>query len=275
MRVYLTGGPKEPVVKDISEIRKLIQKAIPSEKDRAEVDKYLKQIEGDYVLIKNQYLKTASAGMSYGIVIHEIEKVIGALNEAVKREVTSKQIKNLAKHLSKLIGSYSELLRNRSRSKHTLSSLVNQAEFSIQYRLEAHNIHLKKDIAQFGEYSVYCSSNLIVGSLINIIDNSIWWTTYAEVPERKILIKVTDEIDGHLAIVVADNGCGFSISAEDAIKPFVSTKSGGMGLGLNIVNEIMLSQNGTLAFPDYGDIDLPKDYQNGAIVALVFKEISR
>jgi nitrogen fixation/metabolism regulation signal transduction histidine kinase len=119
---------------------------------------------------------------------------------------------------------------------------------------------------------VECASNLIVGSIINIIDNSIWWTTYAEVPQRYIIIKVTKEIDGHLAIVLADNGCGFTIAPEDAIKPFVSTKPSGMGLGLNVVNEIMLSQGGTLTFPDYGDVELPNRYKNGAIVALVFKE---
>lgn len=87
-----------------------------------------------------------------------------------------------------------------------------------------------------------------VGSIVNIAEQAM------PTGVQKYMI-----ID--LAIVLADNGCGFTIAPEDAIKPFVSTKpSGGMGLGLNIVNEIMISQGGTLAFPECGDVELPKKY---------------
>lgn len=272
LRIYLNGGKKEPVKQDVSLIRQKISVYIKDEKERKEIDGYLKRIEEDYSYIQKMYLKTASAGMSYGVVIHEIEKVIAELNNAVKAEKASTQVKNLAKHLARLVDSYAELLRNRAKSQNRLRDMIKQAVFSLQYRLEAHQINVEC-LTDFAENDyVDCASNLIVGSIINIIDNSIWWTTYAEVPKRHIIIKATKEINGHLAIVIADNGCGFSLSPEDAIKPFVSTKPSGMGLGLNIVNEIMLSQGGTLAFPDYGDVELPEIYKNGAVVALIFKE---
>lgn len=272
LRIYLNGGKKEPVKQDVSLIRQKISVYIKDEKERKEIDGYLKRIEEDYSYIQKMYLKTASAGMSYGVVIHEIEKVIAELNNAVKAEKASTQVTNLAKHLARLVDSYAELLRNRSKSQNRLRDMIKQAVFSLQYRLEAHQINVEC-LTDFAENDyVDCASNLIVGSIINIIDNSIWWTTYAEVPKRHIIIKATKEINGHLAIVIADNGCGFSLSPEDAIKPFVSTKPSGMGLGLNIVNEIMLSQGGTLAFPDYGDVELPEIYKNGAVVALIFKE---
>lgn len=272
LRIYLNGGKKEPVKQDVSLIRQKISVYIKDEKERKEIDGYLKRIEEDYSYIQKMYLKTASAGMSYGVVIHEIEKVIAELNNAVKAEKASTQVTNLAKHLARLVDSYAELLRNRAKSQNRLRDMIKQAVFSLQYRLEAHQINVEC-LTDFAENDyVDCASNLIVGSIINIIDNSIWWTTYAEVPKRHIIIKATKEINGHLAIVIADNGCGFSLSPEDAIKPFVSTKPSGMGLGLNIVNEIMLSQGGTLAFPDYGDVELPEIYKNGAVVALIFKE---
>ena len=272
LRIYLNGGKKEPVKQDVSLIRQKISVYIKDEKERKEIDGYLKRIEEDYSYIQKMYLKTASAGMSYGVIIHEIEKVIAELNNAVKAEKASTQVTNLAKHLARLVDSYAELLRNRAKSQNRLRDMIKQAVFSLQYRLEAHQINVEC-LTDFAENDyVDCASNLIVGSIINIIDNSIWWTTYAEVPKRHIIIKATKEINGHLAIVIADNGCGFSLSPEDAIKPFVSTKPSGMGLGLNIVNEIMLSQGGTLAFPDYGDVELPEIYKNGAVVALIFKE---
>lgn len=270
LRSFLGGGKKEPVTHDISLIRQRIAICIPDEKERKEVDGYLKRIEADFSFIKKMYLKTASAGMSYGVVIHEIEKVIEELNTAVKVEKASAQITSLARHLSRLVDSYAELLRNRSKSKNRIKDMIDQTIFSLQYRLDAHEIHVDKDF-DFCEEEVLCASNLIVGSIINIIDNSIWWTTYAGVPERCILIKVTHDIGGGPAIVIADNGCGFTLSPEDAIKPFVTMKPSGMGLGLNIVNEIMISQGGMLKFPDKGDIELPEKYRNGAVVALVFK----
>lgn len=72
--------------------------------------------------------------------------------------------------------------------------MVNQAVFSLQYRLDAHNVDLT--VESENDYVVNCASNLIVGSIINIIDNSIWWTTYAKVPQRKIYITVpADEVN--------------------------------------------------------------------------------
>ena len=123
-----------------------------------------------------------------------------------------------------------------------------------------------------GNVDVKCASNMIVGAIINIIDNSIYWTTYAKKPERKILFKITEEIEGVIGIVIADNGIGFKISGEDAIKPFVTTKTNGLGLGLNIVSEIMIAQNGTIVFPENGDIDLPQELQDGAVVMLAFSK---
>lgn len=271
LREYLNGGKKEPVKQDVSDIRQKIAVYIKDEKARKEIDGYLRRIEEDYNYIQKMYLKTASAGMSYGVVIHEIEKVIAELNTAVKLEKASAQITNLARHLARLVDSYAELLRNRAKSQNRLKNMIDQAIFSLQYRLDAHQMHVDI-ISNLENDSVECASNLIVGSIINIIDNSIWWTTYAEVPQRRLLIKTTTEIDGHLAIVIADNGCGFTLSPEDVIKPFVSTKPSGMGLGLNIVNEIMISQGGNLSFPDSGDVELPDEFKNGAVVALVFKE---
>lgn len=271
LRIFLGGGKKEPVTHDVSEIRKKVADCVPDKKARDEIDTYLKRIETDFDYLRKMYLKTASAGMSYGVVIHEIEKVISELNTAVVKEKSSLQITNLAKHLARLVDSYAELLRNRSKTNNYLKDMINQAIFSLQYRLDAHKVKVECVFDKMEPVQVFCAANLIVGSIINIIDNSIWWTTYAGVPEKSIYIKATDELNGKPAIVIADNGCGFSLLPEDAIKPFVSTKPNGMGLGLNIVNEIMISQGGALAFPERGDIDLPDRYKNGAVVALVFK----
>jgi len=172
-----------------------------------------------------------------------------------------------------VVDSYAELLRNKSKATNSLVDIIKQALFSVEYRLNAHEIEIIDEFSEYkGNVDVKCASNMIVGAIINIIDNSIYWTTYAKKPERKILFKITEEIEGVIGIVIADNGIGFKISGEDAIKPFVTTKTNGLGLGLNIVSEIMIAQNGTIVFPENGDIDLPQELQDGAVVMLAFSK---
>jgi nitrogen fixation/metabolism regulation signal transduction histidine kinase len=111
---------------------------------------------------------------------------------------------------------------------------------------------------------------------MNLIDNSIWWLDNKwgeQAGKKKILIEQLSDLNGHQAIVVADNGPGFIDPPEFLIEPFLSRKPDGMGLGLHIASEVMKAQGGELVFPDKGDIDLPKEF-NGAVVALSFKERS-
>lgn len=269
LRTALSGGAKEPVKEEISEIRKTISNSEMDKIVKVQLEHSLEKVERELDFLKQRYIKTANAGMSYGIVIHEIEKIINELKLAAREAGTSKKIRMLSTRLSRLVDSYAELLRNKSKAMNSLADIVKQALFSVEYRLDAHGVQIIDDYNESNEM-VRCASNMIIGAIINIIDNSIYWTTYAKKPNRKIYIKITDEIEGFVGIIIADNGTGFKIAGEDAIKPFVTTKTDGLGLGLNIVNEIMLAQNGTIIFPEYGDVSLPKEFNYGAVIMLAF-----
>lgn len=269
LRIALSGGAKEPVKEEISEIRKTISNSEMDKIVKAQLEHSLEKVERELDFLKQRYIKTANAGMSYGIVIHEIEKIINELKLAAREAGTSKKIKMLSTRLSRLVDSYAELLRNKSKAMNSLADIVKQALFSVEYRLDAHGVQIIDGFSD-SNLMVKCASNMIIGAIINIIDNSIYWTTYAKKPNRKIYVKITDEIEGFVGIVIADNGTGFKIAGEDAIKPFVTTKTDGLGLGLNIVNEIMLAQNGTIIFPEYGDVSLPKEFIYGAVIMLAF-----
>ena len=56
------------------------------------------------------------------------------------------------------------------------------------------------------------------------------------------------------------------------VKPFVSLKPGGMGLGLHIANEVMIAHGGELIFPEWGDFAIPDEYQKGAIMLVAFRK---
>ena len=56
----------------------------------------------------------------------------------------------------------------------------------------------------------------------------------------------------------------------DLVKPFITFKPNGMGIGLHLTDEIMKSLGGKLEFPAPADVEVPKEYANGATIALVF-----
>lgn len=92
--------------------------------------------------------------------------------------------------------------------------------------------------------------------------------------KKKIFINLIEYPYEHISIVIADNGCGFALPADEMVKPFVSAKPDGMGLGLHIVNEVMLAHQGKLLFPDesdFKDFVVPEEFKTGAIVVLSFK----
>jgi C4-dicarboxylate-specific signal transduction histidine kinase len=195
------------------------------------------------------------------------------VEESKKADAESERIKNLTWHMGKLIDGYSGLIRKRSRKESDLKQVVRQALWNISYRIRAHEIEVIDAWKEEKEYDtkVRCSDGLVVGTIINIIDNSIWWMDYGKVQQRKLWIDVNDELPGFITVIIADNGPGFTLPSEDVIKPFISNKDGGIGIGLHIAYEIMNSQNGELLFPRPDQFTIPKEFQSGAIVALAFK----
>ena len=110
---------------------------------------------------------------------------------------------------------------------------------------------------------------------MNLFDNSIYWLDDSGQDNKKIYVSLLKEyMDGYLTIIVVDNGTGFSILPEDAIKPFVTKRPGGMGLGLSIVEEIMTVNDGKISFPTPSDLDGLdlKGVEPKAIVGLSFKK---
>ena len=113
---------------------------------------------------------------------------------------------------------------------------------------------------------------MLVASITNLIDNSIHWLESKNPAFKYLYIGTTKELEDGPAMVVADNGPGFGPDdPDDLTAPFFSRRTGGMGLGLYIVSEVMRVNKGRLVFPADGDIELPEKI-DGAVVALQFLE---
>ncbi|MGA2907559.1 MAG: sensor histidine kinase [Terracidiphilus sp.] len=266
---YADSKLREPVLEDLTELREIVEKR----RLTGEIGPYLDRIETDFLAVRDRLLTSATAGLSLSVVIHEVEKGIAELLLAVEGDKATNRVKALAKHLSELIEGYGALVRRSGVGTERANSLISQALFNLELRLRVHKIELVKR-AGLRDFHVKCSRRLIISTIMNLIDNSIWWldNKWGEAAgKKKILVEQVEDLGGHRAIVVADNGPGFIDPPDFLIEPFVSRKPDGMGLGLHIASEVMKAQGGELVFPDRGDIDLPKEF-DGAVVALSFKE---
>lgn len=269
-RVYSSKKLKEPVLEDLSDLRERIEKKNLTE----ELEPYLDRIENDYITIRDNFLVSSSAGLSLAVVIHEVEKGVAELEKAVEEDQASKRIITLAKHLADLVEGFGFLMRKSGATKEKASDLISQAIFNTQLRLKVHKIEPIVSESQ-GDFKVKCSRRLIIATLMNLIDNSIWWLDnkygLKAANVKRIYIGISKEFKDGPAIIIADNGSGFIDLPEYLIEPFISRKPDGMGLGLHLADQVMRVQGGRLAFPENGDVSLPEGF-NGAVVALVFKE---
>ena len=275
IRAVFGPTPKtEPVYASFNVLRNKIKEKIQDKEVLEELGRCIDRAENDYNEIRENLLKSSGAGLSLSIVIHEFEKIVKELVLVVDREKSSERIVSLVQHLEKLTEGFTALIRRGRVESNDLREIIGQAIFNIEYRLQAHSIQIINGFSDVEwDTRVRCTRNYILMVLMNILDNAIWWLARKyEKKEgvKKIYITISNEIDKGVTIIVADNGPGFTIPTEYAVKPFVTTKPGGMGLGLYIADEIMRAHGGELVFPEQGDVSLPNGI-NGAIVGLLFR----
>lgn len=264
---YSDPEVREPVLDDITELRNIVEERRLTK----EIGPYLDRIEADFRTVRDRLLTSATAGLSLSVVIHEVEKAVAELARAVESEKPAHRIRSLAKHLADLIEGYGALVRRSGVSKERASSLIGQAIFNLELRLRVHKIDVITPPKRL-DFEVKCSRRLVISTIMNLIDNSIWWldNKWADQPnKKKLFVGAVADLYGHPAIIVADNGPGFIDPPDMLIEPFVTRKPEGMGLGLHIASEVMKAQGGALLFPHKDELDLPSGI-DAAVIALSF-----
>lgn len=282
--LYGPTPKSEPVMSLLGEAQRYVDEKVLDNEVKTEIKKYLIKIERDYKLVTDNLLKAAGAGLNMSVVIHEIEKIIYEVNKVLKAEKASDRALKLVQHLSSLIDGYADLIRRSEQTNESVINIINQALFNTEYRLHTHNIIPVKEFLNnqaIGSTRCIVARNLLIGAIMNLIDNSIYWLDQKAFKMhedqrpfiKKIFINViTDHNFVH--IIVADNGTGILLPTEEITEPFVTGKKNGagMGLGLHIASEVLNAQGGKLSFPDKGDFDIPEEFEQGAVVVLSLKK---
>lgn len=270
-KYYGPSGKAEPVLSSIEDLKIVIDKNIDDIKLKKLINKSLKNIEIDYKNITDVYIRSASAGLSLSVVIHEIEKIIAELKSAIKDEESTEHVKNLVQDLSRVTDGYASVIKSKKQSLVNVSDLMDDALFNVKYRLKVHEIEVVSSYRDKDRQEIIkCASNLVIGTIMNLVDNSIYWLEYSHIVNKKMYFDVSLDYEGFITIIVADNGYGFTLPTDQVVKPFVTDRVGGMGLGLHLADEIMKSSEGRLVFPDKGDVYLPEEFKNGAVIGLSF-----
>ncbi|KIC03776.1 hypothetical protein OA88_01350 [Flavobacterium sp. JRM] len=267
----------EPVLSSIAKLQSLVTKKVKDPIVAEEINNHLFEIESNYKLMQDRLLKTSSAGLGLGIVLHEIQKVIEELYEIVRNDSSMlKNVNSLVTRLSKLVNGYSEMFRKTGTKIVSTTELIEDSLFSVEFRLRKHETKIIKAYKNQDQITLNIAKGLIEGIIINLIDNSLYWLNVAmeehkTIREKLIYIDVIVN-ENTIEIIIADNGTGFLIPTDVAIEPMETGKKAGLGLGLNIAHEIMLTQKGNLTFPDFDDYEIPNEFRKGALVSLVFKK---
>lgn len=272
--LYKKNKTIEPVLSDLDEVVNLVNEKVQDTETKNDILKYLDRINDQYKEVKEVLIKSANAGLNLGVVIHEIEKLISSLSASVTSNDKEKSI-NITKQLEKIIQGYSVLIKSSKIQKDKLSEIVVTAIDNYEFRLSDHKIETITN-ANNNELNAFYAKSEALSALTNLLDNAIFWLSYSRNPNPKISVYITDQFKGYNSIIVSDNGPGFDLPADVAIKPFITKKpnSIGSGLGLHIANEMLKAMNGKILFLDKDDVEFPNKINtesvNQAIVALCF-----
>lgn len=265
------GKATKDVLSVTGDLKDIVKARVKDDSLKEEFLIYLDRIESGYTAIRETFIKSASAGLSIGIAIHEIQKIVKNLEDSVKQDNRFAELRPLVKRISDLVEGYGYLLKKSHRVYQPLSTAINTALFDMDYRLKSHNIRVF-----FRNIDSKCnpkfSSQMIIGALLNIIDNSIWWLDYSGRSEKLLFISIVEK-EKKVSVIIADNGTGFTLPLDTIGEPFISGKPDGTGLGLHIVKTIMQVNNGTLNFPSPDEVEIPDKFKEGAILELCFNDV--
>ncbi len=175
--------------------------------------------------------------LSFGALEPHLEKSSDALfyKDAIKSEI---------KRITNIINSYSDL----SKEVEPHIAIIDLQEWTEQFRLllagELSERQVEMTILRNGERSFKTDAAILKQVLFNLVRNAV------EAQATTISLQF-DADAGSLTIIARDNGKGIDKAIEDRLfKPYATTKTKGMGLGLHVTLKQLKALDGTIELID-------------------------
>jgi PAS domain S-box-containing protein len=226
--------------------------------ERKEMESRLRERESELA----QSLRLAAAAETASSLAHELNQPLSAIGSYVRAcalmlDRPEEHRARLAQTMNTVVaevnraGEVVRRLREFFRSGTSrmepagVASLVEAGTRPLAQRLARHAIALRVDVAQ-GLPEVTVDRLQIETVLHNLVANAIDAIVAAAPRERSVSIRAA-RAGAAVRITVADSGPGLPAElAEDAFRPFATTKAEGMGLGLAISRSIVENHGGRL-----------------------------
>lgn len=245
-----------------------------------EIGGKINRIESDYKQMRDVTLSSGIAGINLAVIFHEVERGVDELNAAIKRNDSHEVLLSRSDNLSKLLEGFTPLLRRNEQKNFSIKALVKRVLDLSEHRFQHHGVTISCPLLadESPEFKIKGPFGLLQAALTNLVDNSIHWTQLkAEMESERYgpairLLTLTDWFKEGPALIIVDNGPGFDIPPDQAIQPFKTTRSAGMGLGLYYADKVMETIGGRLIITTCEELDLPDAGAfSGAAIAMVFK----
>lgn len=266
-----TTGVEPKKRKTTDELLDDLKATVIEKKLEGQIGGLVEQVTKSYRETRDVLLSSAGAGLGLVTVFHELERGVRNLHCAIESGQGVEQLKEQSKGLVSLLRGAMYMVSKGRMEKITASRLVSYACVTQELRFDYHKIKFINGFENLPEqdFEVTGVRRMLTATLVNLIDNAIYWSSQTDSEEAIIWIGPSHDLEGP-AVVVADNGPGFLDSAEDVVQPFFSRKTDGMGIGLYYSDMIMKSHGGRLGFPERNAVEVPGAC-DGAIIAMVFK----
>lgn len=233
------------------------------------------RIEQDYIIMRDVMVQSGMSGLNLSIVFHEVDRELRDIDKKLEYTHSQSEIDDVrmkVKSLVSVVDTFTPLLKSTKEKDFKVSDTIKRAYQIYERRFSSHNILFSSPILteEVSDFQIRGKSNLILSAINNIIDNSIYFLGYNKKNSQKA-VHVTTDLDNFNgnALIITDNGPGFSLDSEVVIQPFVTSKVNSMGIGLYLSNIVLEAMGGQLLIIDSADYEIPEVY-SGACIALVF-----
>lgn len=279
---YLKGDVKDasPATTRFAESIQDIKDAIKKHDLEEEMINKVVQIESDYLQMREVTLSSGIAGINLAVIFHEVERGVDDLNASIRNSDDYETLLKRAEHLAELLEGFAPLLRRNEQKTFDIKALTQKIVSLNEHRFSHHKIAISCPLnsGESESFKVTAPFGLLQATLTNLIDNAIHWTSLkAEKEDEKYIPAIRiDSLPNWFkegpALIVMDNGPGFSLTPEEAIQPFKTSRPGGMGVGLYYADKVMETIGGRLQICTPEDLDLPEAYQGAAVVMIFSQE---
>ena len=224
--------------------------------------------------VLERYMMAAAIGISYSLPIHEMKLRLSSIKHIVEdisknpvlQDQYLRQLIDYIKDTEDIVSAVTSIMSRQKKQEINLIKVANNVKILKESDLNKYGI--KYEIVGDKNIVVEAVPGLLNTAVLNLVDNAIYWLRvkknqlreHALLFDPKITIELGRNNENKAVLKVCDNGNGFEDPFDLLTEPYYSRKTDGLGLGLYLVNEIMVRFGGRV--DGYN--------KNGAIVELTF-----